>query len=189
MMAGSHAALGAAAWLVVAPHFGLSGSAALPLGLAVGGALLPDIDHPKSWVGRRLAPFSSLIARLLGHRGITHSLVAAGACAWLLHTRGLAPSLILPIVVGYLSHLAADLLTSGGLRLAWPLRGTWALPLCRTGSPFEPLVVATILLGAWCGMVGPKQLGEDLRAAGACHTGVGRLLFCAGAQPRTDQVP
>jgi inner membrane protein len=118
-----------------------------PLGLAivVAGSLLPDIDHPASWVGRRTRPVSTAIARVFGHRGMTHSAFAvAGLTALLLHydyRRGPVAAL----AVGYLSHLAADLLTPRGLRLAWPLRGTWCVPLVRTGSAAENLLVLALI--------------------------------------------
>ncbi|WP_426960189.1 metal-dependent hydrolase [Muricoccus radiodurans] len=160
-MAGSHIALGAAAWLAAAPHLGLSAASPTCLGLAVFGALLPDIDHPKSWAGQRIRPVSHLIAKIFGHRGITHSLLAVAACAWLALQQQASPHLAWPLTVGYLSHLGADLLTPRGLRLLWPVRGTWALPLCRAGSPFEPLIVALILTWAW---TTAKEL-PDLRNA------------------------
>ena len=158
MMAGSHVALGAAAWLVAAPHFGLPAATPACLGLAVLGALIPDIDHPKSWLGKRLRPLSSTIAAALGHRGITHSAVALAVWTWSL-MRGGAPQWIVdPLAVGYLSHLAADMLTPAGLRLAWPMRRTWALPLCKSGSPFEPLIVALLLFWAGSGTLVPPLL-------------------------------
>ena len=80
MMAGSHVALGAAAWMLAAPHFGQDALQPVGLGLAVAGSLLPDIDHPKSWAGRRLRPVSTLIAAVFGHRGVTHSLLALAGC-------------------------------------------------------------------------------------------------------------
>jgi inner membrane protein len=54
-----------------------------------------------------------------------------------------------PLVVGYLSHLVADLLTSSGLRLAWPLRRRFAIPLCKTGSPGELVIVMSLVV--WVG--------------------------------------
>ncbi len=160
MMAGSHLALGAAAWLVAAPHLGLPAAAPACLGLALVGSLLPDIDHPKSWAGKRLGPLSSGIAAVVGHRGMTHSAVALAACTWCLLHSGTPRWVVSPLAVGYLSHLAADLLTPGGLRLAWPLRRTWALPLCKSGSPFEPLVVALLLSWAGSGTLVPPLLRE-----------------------------
>ncbi|HWX49146.1 MAG TPA: metal-dependent hydrolase [Roseomonas sp.] len=192
MMAGSHIALGAAAWFAAAPRLGLPALDPAMLGLAVLGALLPDVDHPKSWVGKRLRPVSHLFATLLGHRGVTHSLVAVVGCAVLLLSQNVPLAITAPLVVGYLSHLAADLLTPGGLRLAWPLRGTYALPLCRTGSPFEPLVVALALSWAWGATSEKVDFGAGLRAAGICRV-VGREWpgFCAkpAVQPVVLQAP
>ena len=169
MMAGSHIALGAAAWFVVAPRFGLPALDPVALGLAVTGALMPDIDHPKSWMGKRIWPVSAVVSRIFGHRGLTHSLIAIVACLALLFSTLLPTWISAPLVVGYLSHLAADLLTPGGLRLDWPLKGIWALPLCRTGSPFEPLVVALVLSWAWGNTTERFDLKAGLRAAGICR--------------------
>jgi inner membrane protein len=161
MMAGSHVALGAAAWMLAAPHFGQDALHPAGLALAVAGSLLPDIDLPKSWAGKRLRPVSTLIAAVFGHRGVTHSLLALAGCWAALRYETVPRGWAAPVVTGYLSHLLADLLTPGGLRLAWPLRGTWSLPLCRSGSPFEPLVVALAMPLAWCAL--PER--PDPRAA------------------------
>ncbi|MBO1075299.1 metal-dependent hydrolase [Roseomonas marmotae] len=169
MMAGSHIALGAAAWFVAAPRFGMPALDPVSIGLAVFGSLLPDIDHPKSWVGKRVWPISLICGRIFGHRGMTHSLIAISGCIALLLSEQLSVAFTAPLVVGYLSHLAADLLTPGGLRLAWPLRGVWSLPLCRTGSPFEPLVVALVLSWAWGNTAEKFDLKDGLRAAGVCR--------------------
>jgi inner membrane protein len=149
MMAGSHVALGVAAWVWAAPHLGLPPLDPFGLALAIGGSLLPDIDHPHSWVGRRVRVISRPLAAALGHRGVTHSILAVLACGLLLRRHGFSRTIVDPLVVGYLSHLAADLLTVNGLRLAWPLRRRFAIPLCRTGSAAEPMIVAGLL--AWVG--------------------------------------
>lgn len=173
-MAGSHLALGAAAWVAVAPALGQPALDPAALGLAMAGSLLPDLDHPKSWVGRRARPVSTILGAVFGHRGVTHSALALAGCAWLLAgevgllARGGGPAILAPLAVGYASHLAADLLTPGGLRLLWPLRGTWSLPLCRAGSPFEPLVVALVLLGVGWSALARPEVGAAWRAAGLC---------------------
>lgn len=172
-MAGSHIALGAAAWFAAAPRLDLPALDPALLGLAVFGALLPDIDHPKSWVGKALWPVSRVFARLLGHRGITHSALAVVGCTALLLSQDVPLAITAPLVVGYLSHLGADLLTPAGLRLAWPLRGTYALPLCRAGSPFEPLVVALILSWAWGSTSEKVNFAAGLRATGICRVAEG----------------
>ena len=185
MLAGSHVALGAAAWLAAAPHLGRPPLDPEALALAVFGGLLPDIDHPKSWVGRRLRPVSDVVARIFGHRGITHSLLAVLGCGWLLR-QGIVPARWAePLVAGYLSHLLGDLLTPAGLRLLWPIRGTWALPFCRTGSPFEPLVVAVILVAAWSTLPEPPDARAALRRIGLCLVARWkRRCLCRRSSPR-----
>lgn len=149
VMAGAHVVVGIATWTWVAAHLGLPALDLPALGMAVIGALLPDGDHPQSWVGRWV-PFLSLpLARLFGHRGITHSVLAVVLCGAVLRWDGVRRSLADPLVVGYLSHLAADLLTDSGLRLAWPLRARIAFPVCRTGSLGESVIGAVLAL--WLG--------------------------------------
>ncbi len=150
MMAKSHLVVGLAAWVAAAPLLHANTLNAGSVLLVLAGSLLPDIDHPKSWVGRRTRPVSTAIAAALGHRGITHSAVAVAGLAWLLSQAGYRWSGVAALSVGYLSHLAADMLTPRGLRLLWPMRGTWGLPLCRTGSAAESVIVLTLGCGvAW----------------------------------------
>jgi inner membrane protein len=147
-MAGSHVVVGIAVWTLVAPHLGQPTLDPVALGLTTFGSLLPDIDHPSSWVGRRVPVISRPLAAMIGHRGVTHSALAVLACLIFLHWQGFSRAVIDPLVVGYLSHLGADLLTTGGLRLAWPSRRRQAIPLCRTGSFGESVIVAGIAICA-----------------------------------------
>ena len=150
MIARSHVAIGLAAWVCAAPLLHLAPFDPASLALAVAGSLLPDVDHPRSWLGRRLGPVSRGLAAMLGHRGVTHSALAAAGLAALRSHAGARRAAVAALAVGYLSHLAADMLTPQGLRLAWPLRRTWGVPLCRTGSRAEPAVVAALVCAmAW----------------------------------------
>lgn len=147
MMVVSHVVLGVSAW-ALAQRAGL----VVPLGpegaaAAALGALLPDIDHPSSWLGRRLWPISKPISMVLGHRGLTHSLLAVtGGLAVLMLAepgRGLV-RLAEPLALGYLSHLAADALTPAGVPLLWPWKQRFGVGLCPTGGVMEWLVVAAV---------------------------------------------
>lgn len=149
MMARSHVVVGLAAWMVAAPlrHLPLLDPAYLAL--AAAGSLLPDVDHPKSWIGQRLRPVSTALGRVLGHRGATHSAAAVLGLVLLLQA-GRHPGAVCALAIGYASHLAADMLTPQGLPLTWPLRLTWRVPIYRTGSRREAFVVAVVLCGvAW----------------------------------------
>jgi inner membrane protein len=161
MMAGSHVVVGAAAWMMAAPHLGLPPLDPIALTWAIGGSLLPDIDHPHSWVGRRVRIVSRPHASVIGHRGFTHSILAVAACAVLLRWDGLRRATVDPLIVGYGSHLGADFLTASGLPLIWPLRRRHAIPLCKTGSPAEALIVMSLVLwlvGRTLGMHMPSGL-------------------------------
>ncbi|VFS82973.1 Inner membrane protein ydjM [Raoultella planticola] len=81
--------------------------------------LLPDIDHPKSFLGQRLSWISKPVARAFGHRGFTHSLLAVFGAITLFYLK-VPESWFVPadavqgLVLGYLSHILADMLTPGG---------------------------------------------------------------------------
>ncbi len=83
------------------------------------GCLLPDIDEPKSFVGRRSFGISSVIKQKYGHRGITHSLFT-----WLVFS-----ILVLLLFhnffgfglsLGYLFHIFGDLFSVSGVPLYKP---------------------------------------------------------------------
>lgn len=174
MMAGSHIVVGAALWAVTAKLAGHSGlepqalAVIAPQALAVVepqalaaaafGALLPDIDHPQSWAGRKMRVVSVPLSMIVGHRGITHSLLAVVAALVTLTVMGTG-GMAAPVVIGYLSHLLADGLTPSGVPLLWPSRHRFTLNLCRTGSVMEIGLVALIaLVGGWAAGVDLSHL-------------------------------
>lgn len=158
MMAASHMVMGAALWAVTAKLGGANPAEPQALGAAVLGSLLPDIDHPQSWAGRKVRVISVPLSLLVGHRGITHSALAVIGCLMALATLGMG-LMAAPIVIGYLSHLLADGLTPSGVPLLWPSRRRFTLNLCQTGSLMEMLVVAAIaVLGGWAAGVDLNHL-------------------------------
>jgi inner membrane protein len=71
------------------------------------GSLLPDIDEPRSFIGRRSFGLSKYVKQRYGHRGVTHSLFA-----WMLVSLVflIYPSFLTGgISFGYLFHLIGDL--------------------------------------------------------------------------------
>lgn len=97
------------------------------------GALLTDIDHPKSTLISKppvfnliLIPISQAISKIFGHRGITHSLIGIllilGYALYLNSEKGniaLKPYIFV-IISGYLSHIISDALTFDGVPLFYP---------------------------------------------------------------------
>ncbi len=91
------------------------------VGCAVLGSLLPDIDSPKSALGRFLPFLSEPIERRWGHRTVTHSLLALGAVSAALLPLGLwRGTWYAALLIGYASHLLADCATKSGIPLFHP---------------------------------------------------------------------
>ncbi len=113
---------------------------------ALVGALLPDLDHAKSYLGNKIRIAGWLSRLLFGHRGFYHSFVFAIGL-------GLALSALLPLrysaalMTGYLSHLALDAITKEGVALLWPLQ--WRLKgFIRVGGFIEDVLFILLLGGA-----------------------------------------
>lgn len=115
-------------------------------------ALLPDIDHPKSVLGQRLRWISRPIARAFGHRGFTHSLLAIAAGIYFIRYQ-LPADWPIPtdayhaMLIGYLSHIAADMLTSAGVPLLWPCRWRFCIPLLNSqkGNQLERVLCMALI--------------------------------------------
>lgn len=163
MMYQSHLLWSATVGMVAWPYAGPQDLESLKvfsiwMGVALVGGLLPDIDHPKSWIGKRIPILPSLIYQLSGHRGWTHSLFAllayallVGGVCWGL-TRNVALSMLIGggAAAGFGAHLAGDFITNRGVPLFWPVRARVGMPVCNTGGPAERSInIVLVLLCGW----------------------------------------
>lgn len=165
MMAFSHVLTGLSVYSLAAHYTDLPWGPAT-VGAAVAGSLLPDIDHPKSWLGRRLLPISVPLTMLVGHRGITHSLLAVVAMAFVLtFYGGIAGGVVAALSIGYVVHLAGDFVTNSGIPLLWPIKRRYRLPLAKTGGFVEPVIVLAVAV--WAGIVQWGALKGTIAAFGA----------------------
>ena len=154
MMKRSHALIGGAAGVAVAHA---TGASMLAAGIIASfAALLPDLDHPHSVVGRLLPRWWHRLTP--GHRGPTHSLVwcvGLAGVAYLANSAGNGEPagllLALAVLAGALSHVLADGLTVAGVPLWWPFRRRRSVFLgalaFRTRSWPEALVVLAVVAG------------------------------------------
>lgn len=150
-MGRTHAATGAAAGTASGLAAGLRPGHGLLVWTAVTAlaALGPDLDHPGSYLGRRVVPLSWLVGKLAGgHRAGTHSL--AGTAVVLLLALWLVPWLAVPVGLGWLVHIAGDWLTLGGVPWFYPFRKRrFSRPvLGRTGGWDEPVILGASFLVA-----------------------------------------
>ncbi len=104
-------------------------------------SLLPDIDHPKSHLGKSV--LSKFIRITTTHRGWTHSLfgmlIFCSLFALILHLLKLDLAYTIPFALGYLSHLISDSLNPTGVRWFWPSKRRIGFRLIITGSEREYL--------------------------------------------------
>ncbi len=111
------------------------------MALCMFGAALPDIDHPKSVVGRKV----KIVAMLFEHRGFWHSLFV------------LIPLLVVSLyfvsrinayalLLGYVSHLAIDCLTYEGIMPLHPLSRFRIKGIMRTGAGAEFVILIALLI-------------------------------------------
>jgi inner membrane protein len=139
---------------------------------AVAAAWLPDVDNPRSTLGNGLSRLknpalnaitrpaswslratSFALARTVGHRTLTHSLLGVALFALLgSFVLGAYPNLLLALVAGYASHVFADALNTRGVPLLWPLgRPFRLLPGgIRSGGAVELAVALGVLGFALC---------------------------------------
>jgi len=160
MMARNHIPFAMSCWWLYAIATKQPMEAPTTMTAAIGG-LLPDLDHPESALGRRIPLISVPLSALVGHRGMTHSLLAVVLLLGVLITMTTfsmtehAPTvqaLIPPLIVGYLSHILGDSMTPSGVPLFWPRKRTYSFRLFKTWSWQETVFTgvftfAVVLLG------------------------------------------
>ncbi len=114
-------------------------------GAGVIGAVLPDICHGGSKIGRTFPLLSKIINTLFGHRSFTHSLLFLFLMGLLLNSFVTNESIKVGILIGIASHLVLDMATKNGIKLLYPIKSRVRFPLTtRTGGTVESLVFAAL---------------------------------------------
>lgn len=126
--------------------------------IAMVSSLIPDIESPKSFIGRKLPIISHANRMVFGHRQVFHSLV--GSLAFFLISLCIVKGFHFPMqyayaaLIGYLSHLVLDSFNPAGVPWLWPLGFRLKIPLTQSGGILERLVImpgmmliAVVLLG------------------------------------------
>lgn len=125
--------------------------------VAVGiGSLLPDIDHPKSFIGNRTRGISDGVGLVFGHRGLAHSIL--GVVFFFFASRLLLSSLQLPSVwgewftTGYIAHLIEDSFSKNGVAWLQPIykkriQFGFKIVYYRTGKLSETIIFLLACFG------------------------------------------
>jgi len=149
MLAPTHSVFGIFLTLIFLAVFGIQLSLHWSIILvAIFGAIAPDIDHPKSVIGRLFYPVSSYLERRYGHRTITHSFIGWFISSIVFSVIVVFISLIYAILIrsadplsnpliarwiaafsiSYFSHLILDMFNPRGSQMFWPDTGRDVLP-------------------------------------------------------------
>lgn len=156
MLAPTHSVFGLFITLIILAAFGIQISLHWTvMVVAVIGAILPDIDHPKSLIGKLFPFISNPLERKFGHRTFTHSFLGALVFIGLfvlfilayniilygihlafaqpylglqLSNIGLAIRWVAAFGIGFASHLCLDMFNKQGSQLLWPNTGRDVIP-------------------------------------------------------------
>jgi len=140
MLAPTHSVFGIFLTLIFLAVFGIQWSLHWTIILfAIIGAIMPDIDHPRSVIGKLFPYISIPLERKYGHRTITHSfigwaiftaifafivLLAALIFGFILKADvwiwELAPRWTAAFSISYMSHLILDMFNKRGSQMFWP---------------------------------------------------------------------
>lgn len=117
------------------------------------GALLPDVDHPRSKISNKIPILPSVISSIFGHRKFFHSILFLLCLSF---PFSVAPgALVTGLTIGAASHILGDMMTHQGVQLLFPIGGMIKLPITfRTGGIVEQLLFllfagATVMMGKW----------------------------------------
>jgi len=108
--------------------------------LIVIGASIPDIDHPRSKLGKYLKPINFLFE----HRGFFHSFLMLFIIYFLVHL--IKSSYALPLSAGFFSHIVSDGLTKQGVMPIHPFSRIRIKGFVETGSILEHILFIVILI-------------------------------------------
>jgi len=145
MLAPTHSVFGLFLTLIILALFGIKLSLHWSiLAFSILGAIIPDIDTPKSTVGRIFYFVSAPLERRFGHRTITHSFVGLLIFTlaffliiilpslvignWTLDILSLAPRWLAAFSISYFSHIVLDMFNKRGSQLFWPDTGRDVIP-------------------------------------------------------------
>ena len=108
------------------------------------GSLLPDIDTPKSKLGKKIKPIAHLFSFVFGHRGILHSIWLPAALL-IIHYYFFSNTILFALAIGCISHLVLDSFTIQGINFIHPFQKLHVSGFVETGKIFELAVFFIII--------------------------------------------
>ena len=115
------------------------------------GSILPDIDHPQSFIGQKCYSLALGLSDTFGHRNITHSFWGCLIAWWfsivICYFCKISYIFSVYFFLGYSSHLLGDYFTNSGVPFFWPVKKRFRFPFSfNTGSYMELGVAFSLCL-------------------------------------------
>lgn len=123
-------------------------------GIVIGSAL-PDIDHPRSYMAKKLSAFGWIVSRIFSHRGFTHSILFVLILTLIRELSGIAFNgnaislfdyTMLGMIVGVSTHIFMDLFVGNGVKLFYPINKKISVTKLKAGSKLEDIFLKLILI-------------------------------------------
>tara|TARA_Y100000310_G_C20669969_1_gene809697 strand:+ start:1518 stop:1976 length:459 start_codon:yes stop_codon:yes gene_type:complete len=121
-----------------------SGNKYLFLIIVLASGALPDIDHPKSKLGKKFWFLSKPFNFLFGHRKLFHSVFVAVGLSFIIWK--FFGEYWLPVFIGYVSHILVDGLTLNGINFIYPINQLRLQGFIETGKTLESWLFWVIVL-------------------------------------------
>lgn len=117
------------------------------------GALIPDICHPNSTIGRKIPLLDNLVNAAFGHRTFTHSFMFLLLSMLLFMVTSWPEAIEMGIWLGMASHLALDAFTKRGIQFFWPFKMKVGFPggITTGGNVEKGFFSVLIVFIGYCG--------------------------------------
>ncbi len=106
-------------------------------------SIFPDIDIPKSKIGKKNKLISGIINFIFGHRGIIHTIYLPLILFIVFYNLNI--EIGIAILLGYLSHLFMDAITKTGINPLYPLINKKINWFFKTNSFLEKILFLAIV--------------------------------------------
>jgi len=111
----------------------------------IASSFIPDIDHPRAKLGRKV----KLVAFLFKHRGFFHSMLFLALLEFLL-LFSKSNLLFYSIILGISSHILLDALTRKGIMPFYPLTKFRIRGYVETNALAEKIIFIILVIGILC---------------------------------------
>ncbi|HIJ10716.1 TPA: metal-dependent hydrolase [Candidatus Woesearchaeota archaeon] len=144
MLFPTHILLGIVLYLISRPFFS-GGNEIVFFLLVLLGAILPDIDEPRSKISQWTGIIGKIVGRIAKHRGFCHSIFFVGIISFAI-AYVWSSYYAWALFMGYVAHMIGDGITPMGVRIFYPFSKARIKGPFRTGGLSEKVIMVLLIL-------------------------------------------